>query len=147
MSSNPLSEIRLLLAAKGLPVAFLATVDGEGKPRVRPISLIATPQGFYIATSRKSRKSLEISHSGDVEWVTLFPDDGGTGYLRLAGKASEIVGEEKVLAVEESQYPVGTYWSGVHDPDFVVYRIDPYRAEYIRPGDNDAIDVTDEFTG
>jgi general stress protein 26 len=146
MNSNSLSEIRLLLAAQELPVAFLATVDDAGKPRVRPISLMSTPQGFYIATSRKSRKSVQIVNHSEVEWVTLFPTDAGTGYLRLFGKAKEVHGEEKSRTIEETQYPVRTYWNGVDDPDFIVFRIDPLRVEFIRPGDNDAIDVTHDFT-
>jgi general stress protein 26 len=106
---------------------------------------MATPRGFYIATSRKTRKHEEIQHNPSVEWVTLFPTEKGTGYLRLAGDAREVEGEEKRSAVEESDYPVDKYWNGVEDPDFVVFNIAPRRVEYIRPGEDDARDVTDTF--
>jgi len=139
------NEIKLYLAAQERPTAFLATIDSLGNPRVRPVTLMATPQGFYIATSRKTRKAEEISHHNFVEWVTLFPTESGTGYLRLAGKVDEVIGEEKRNAVVETDYPVSLYWDGVSDPDFVVFKIIPDRVEYIRPGENDAQDVTETF--
>lgn len=145
MKQNILNEIKLLLAAEERPVVFLATKDGEGNPRVRPVSLMSTPGGFYIATSRRSRKAAEIAGHRCIEWVTLFPTDQGTGYLRLAGKAEEVNGEEKRRAVSETGYPVDEYWDGVSDPDFIVFRIQPNRVEYIRPGENDALDVTETF--
>jgi general stress protein 26 len=145
MNSTTLNEIRLLLATRELPVAFLATVDETGNPRVRPFSLMATPAGFYLATSRKTRKAVEIMRNNSVEWVTLFPTESGTGYLRLSGAAVEVAGEEKMHTLQESQYPVHTYWTGLNDPDLVVFRIDPTHVEFIRPGENDAADVTDNF--
>lgn len=145
MATNILNEIKLLLAAQDRLIAFLATLDKEGHPRVRPITLMVTPRGFYIATSRKSRKAKEISHHRCIEWVTLLPNDGNTGYLRFAGDAIEVSGEEKRNAVAENDYPVEKYWTGVDDPDFVVFRIHPGRVEYIRPGENDALNVTETF--
>jgi general stress protein 26 len=146
MDNSLLNEIKLYLAAQEYPTAFLATKDADGNPRVRPVTLMATPQGFYIGTSRKTRKAAEIGHHNLVEWVTLFPAAGGTGYLRLAGEANEVAGEEKSHAVEETNYPVSTYWSGIDDPDFVVFKIHPARVEYIRPGENDVRDVTESFS-
>ena len=145
MPDNILNEIKLYIAAQEFPTAFLATKDSEGNPRVRPVTLMVTPQGFYIGTSRKTRKAAEIEGHNSVEWVALLQTDEGTGYLRMAGKASEAVGDEKKSAVEETNYPVQNYWNGVDDPDFVVYRIDPHRIEYIKPGENDAVDVTETF--
>ena len=141
-----LNEIKLLLSAQDNPIAFLATRDADGHPRVRPVSLMTTPRGFYIGTSRQSRKAEEIGHHECVEWVTLLPGDGTTGYLRFSGNAIEVEGEEKINAVQENDYPVDKYWSGgINDPDFVVYRIKPGRVEYIRPGENNALDVTQIF--
>ncbi len=145
MDSNIINEIKLFLATQNHPVAFLATMDKKGNPRVRPVTLMVTPQGFYIGTSRKTRKAEEIENHSFVEWVTLFPTENGTGYLRLMGQADEISGNERKETVEESAYPVDTYWTGVDDPDFVVYKITPDRVEYIRPGENDAMDVTETF--
>ncbi len=146
MTVNNLSEIKLLLAASERPIIFLATADPEGIPHVRPVNLMITPQGFYIGTSRRSRKVTDIRQRHQVEWVTLFPTEEGTGYLRIAGEAREVNGAEKHHAIEETGYPVNTYWSGVEDPDFAVFRIDPVRVEYIRPGENDPLDVTSQFT-
>ncbi len=145
MDEKILREIKLYLAAQAHPTAFLATADRNGDPRVRPVTLMATPRGFYIATSRGTRKTEEILRHPRVEWVTLFSTEKGTGYLRLAGDAREVEGEEKRSAVEESDYPVNKYWNGVEDPDFVVFKIVPQRVEYIRPGEDDARDVTDTF--
>lgn len=145
MDNNVLNEIKLLLAAQESPIAFLATLDKTGNPRVRPVTLMVTPQGFYIATSRKSRKASEIQGHNNVEWVTLLPGEEGTGYLRFAGSTREVEGEEKQSTVEENDYPVDKYWEGVDDPDFAVFRIEPQRVEYIRPGEDLAMDVTRIF--
>ena len=145
MSENILNEIKLLLTAQEQPVAFLATVDAEGHPRVRPITLMVTPRGFYVATSRSSRKAADIDHHHCVEWVTLLPYEKLTGYLRFAGDAREVQGEEKRETIEENNYPVDQYWSGIDDPDFVVFRIEPRRVEYLRPSESDARDVTEIF--
>jgi general stress protein 26 len=146
MNNNLLNEIKLLLATQDSPIAFLATLDAQGHPRVRPVTLMVTPRGFYVATSRQSRKASEIHAHNSVEWVTLLPGENGTGYLRFAGSPREVEGEEKQSAVEENDYPVTKYWQGVDDPDFVVYRIKPERVEYIRPGEDAAMDVTQTFT-
>jgi general stress protein 26 len=145
MNSENLAEIKLLLAAKERPVAFLATVNPQGQPRVRPLNLMVTPNGFYLATSRKSRKVAELEVHHAVECVTIFPTEDGTGYLRIAGEAVEVKGAEKKRAVEETQYPVKKYWKGVSDPDLAVYRIEPQRVEFIRPGEDDPMDVTPHF--
>ena len=145
MNSENLAEIKLLLAAKERPVAFLATVNQQGHPRVRPLNLMVTPNGFYLATSRKSRKVAELAVHHAVECVTIFPTEDGTGYLRIAGEAVEVRGAEKKKAVEETQYPVKKYWKGVGDPDLAVFRIEPQRVEYIRPGEDDPMDVTPHF--
>ncbi len=145
MNNNILNEIKLLLAAQQIPITFLATLDKTGHPRVRPVTLMVTPRGFYVATSRKSRKASEIQGHNIVEWVTLLPGENGTGYLRFAGAALEVSGEEKLETVEENDYPVDKYWQGVNDPDFVVYRTEPERVEYIRPGEEAAMDVTQTF--
>jgi len=145
MNSENLAEIKLLLAAKERPVAFLATVNQQGQPRVRPLNLMVTPKGFYLATSRKSRKVAELAVHQAVECVTIFPTEDGTGYLRIAGEAVEVRGAEKKRAVEETQYPVKKYWKGVSDPDLAVFRIEPQRVEYIRPGEDDPMDVTPHF--
>ncbi len=147
MNSHNLSEIRLLLAAEERPIAFFATVDQAGHPRVRPLNLMITPKGFYIATSRRSRKVAELKGRNLVEWVTLFPTDQGTGYLRIAGPVREVKGAEKHDAVEETHYPVAAYWKGVDDPDLVVFRVEPQRVEYIRPGENDPLDLSAGFGG
>lgn len=146
MNHESLNEIKLLLAAEERPIVFLATVDPEGKPRVRPLNLMSTPRGFYIATSKKSRKIRELKGSDAVEMVTIFPTEKGTGYLRITGKAREVNGQEKRSTIEETHYPVEKYWNGVDDPDFMVFRIDPERVEYIRPGEDDPMDVTATFS-
>ncbi|TKJ36858.1 hypothetical protein CEE37_14840 [candidate division LCP-89 bacterium B3_LCP] len=145
MSKNTLNEIKLLFAAQEQHVVYLATLDSSGHPRVRPVTLMVTPSGYYIATSRMTRKAAEIRECDKVEWVTLFPGERGTGYIRFAGNTIEVFGQEKRQAVEENDYPVEKYWTGIDDPDFVVFRIEPERVEFIRPGENDALDVTDTF--
>ena len=146
MSEPKMDEIKQLLAEREHPIAFLATVDAEGYPQVRPLTLMAYGNDFFLATGTSSRKAAQITQNDCVEFVTLLPKGDNTGYLRVMGHAHR-VNDSKLAAkvVEACGYPVEKYWQGVEDSEFFMVQIKPLRVEYMKPGEFEAIEVTSEY--
>lgn len=148
MVESKLEEIRLRLSKLKHPQSFLATVDNSGAPQVRPVTLMVYDDSFYLATSRSTRKARQIVDDNRVEFVTPFSEEGHGGYLRVMGLVQPISDLALMGKITDAtSYPVTVYWRGVDDPDFFLFRVNPLRVEYMKPGDNDAAEVTDEFAG
>ena len=146
MSKLMLEEMRSRLAQLNRPQAFLASLSDSGAPQVRPVTLMLDGDCFYFATARSSRKARQITINGRVEFVTLFCEGGCSGYLRVQGLAREIRDPKLVeLITTACHYPVLEYWKGVDDPEFFFFEVTPQRVEYMKPGAESAIEVTDEF--
>ncbi|MFH2054544.1 MAG: pyridoxamine 5'-phosphate oxidase family protein [bacterium] len=146
MSEAKFEEIAQLLAEREHPVAFLATVDVQGFPQVRPLTLMSHGKDFYLATSTSSRKALQLTRDDRVEFVSLLPKEGNTGYLRVMGNAKRVVDPALAKKVTEAcGYPVKKYWQGVEDDDFFLIRVEPQRVEYMKPGEFEAIEVTRDY--
>ena len=146
MTLPVLTEIVARLEQSQNPRAFLATLDSHGSPQVRPVTVMHYAGRFYFATARSSRKAKQIATDGRVEFVTTFSEGGNSGYLRVQGVAAEIRDFHLARKVTTAcSYPVSNYWLGVEDPDFFFIGIAPERIEYMKPGENDAVEVTNEF--
>jgi len=146
MTELMLEEMRSRLARLNRPQAFLASLSAGGAPQVRPVTLMLDGNCFYFATARSSRKAKQIAIDGRVEFVTLFCESGCSGYLRVQGLAREIRDLKLVERITTTcHYPVTEYWKGVDDPDFFFFEVTPQRVEYMKPGAESAIEVTDEF--
>jgi general stress protein 26 len=145
-SASALDEVREYLSQKELPIAYLATVDADGAPQVRPLTLMFYRDSFYFATFRKSHKAQQISRDKRVEFVTMFHNNPFTGYIRVMGTVQEIPDLPIRLEITTAcKYPVTEYWKGVDDPDFLFFKATPARVKYNRPGEFDELDVTEEF--
>lgn len=146
MNKSMFEDMRSRLAQLNRPQAFLASLSDSGAPQVRPVSLMLDGDCFYFATARSSRKAKQIAKDGRVEFVTLFCEGGCSGYLRVEGLAREIRDLKLVERITTGcHYPVLEYWKGVDDPDFLFFEVAPRRVEYMKPGAESAIEVTDEF--
>jgi len=146
MPEAKFEEIQKLMAEREHPVAFLASVDAEGFPQVRPVTLMAHGKDFYLATATSSRKAVQIRNDDRVEFVSLLPRDGNTGYLRVMGHAKRVT--DLALAEKVTKacgYPVEHYWEGVSDDNFFMVKVAPVRVEYMKPGEFGAIEVTEEY--
>jgi general stress protein 26 len=139
-------EIEARLAKTKHPTAFLATVDSDGAPQVRPVTLMVTAGDFYLGTSSSSRKAEQISSDSRVELVTVFCEGENNGYLRVMGNAEPVADKGLIERVTQTTgYPLTDYWQGADDPDFFFCRIKPTRVEYMKPGEIAATEVTDEY--
>jgi general stress protein 26 len=146
MSEPKMDEIKQLLAERKHTIAFLATVDAEGYPQVRPLTLMTYGNDFFLATGTSSRKAAQIMKNDRVEFVTLLPKGEFTGYLRVMGHAERVTDSELARKVAEAcDYPVEKYWQGVEDSEFFMVKIKPIRVEYMKPGEFAAIEVTSEY--
>ncbi len=107
----------------------LATIDGD-QPRLRPISPVRT-DGFtvYIANLRGYNKTLEIAANPKVELCYL---DEHHDQVRITGVA-EIVHDHAVLQqVWDANPLLRQYLGTIHNPDLVLYRVDPVRVRYMK---------------
>ena len=146
MNKLMFEEMRSRLAQLNRPQAFLASLSDSGAPQVRPVTLMLDGDCFYFATARSSRKAKQITIDGRVEFVTLFCEGGCSGYLRVQGLAREIRDPKLVERITTAcHYPVLAYWKGIDDPEFFFFEVTPQRVEYMKPGAESAVEVTDEF--
>jgi len=124
----------------------MASLSQDGSPQVRPVTLMFDDGRFYFATSRTSDKAAQILRDDRLEFVTVFSEGGYSGYLRVCGHGQVISDREVVERVTtQHEYPVREYWTGLDDPDFFFFRVAPTRVQYLKPGDERAVEVTDEF--
>jgi general stress protein 26 len=146
MTESIPQEVYQYLGRTDHPQSFLATVDADGAPQVRPVTLMIYENAFYLATSKSSRKALQITHDKRVEFVAPFCDGAHNGYLRVMGLALPVDDLALVTKITTAhKYPVAEYWNGVDDPDFFCLQVTPTRVEYLKPGATNAVEVTGEF--
>jgi general stress protein 26 len=116
---------------------YLATAEGT-QPRVRPVTLLDIEKKFWIATSPRSAKARQIFRNPNVEFCLSLKEECGEGYVRVSGVA-DAEKDDAVRAHIGSQIPFLTqHWSGVDDPNFLLFRITRVEVEYMRPGDMEA---------
>ncbi len=117
------------------PTLFLATWDGEC-PRVRPVTLVRDGLSFYFSTGRMDNKSKQIASYPRVEFLVLLKKEF-TGYLRVSGKAVEMVGPEKHEVWKRGKgFDLKQYWEGgLDDPRCIMFRIVPDSVRLLVPGE------------
>lgn len=124
--------------------AYLATAnaDADYLPEVRPVSLMEHDGHFYIATGAGSRKAKEMQRHPFASALVHFRDNQYSGYLRIAGRVETVMSPEKRAVIAEATgYPVLHYWQRYDNPELFFAEIKPLRVEFMKPGDNDAVEV------
>ena len=109
---------------------MLATVDHEGRPRVRPVSPLRN-DGFtvWVASIRSSNKTAEIEGNAAVELCYM---DEGHDQVRISGVAEAIDDRETKLELWEATPLLKQYLGSVDNPEFVLYRVRPERVRFMR---------------
>ncbi|MBI4677136.1 MAG: pyridoxamine 5'-phosphate oxidase family protein [Elusimicrobia bacterium] len=144
-------EIRGFFPSPHRAIAILATVDAERDfaPETRPMTLMESGWHFYVATGAGTRKAREMRTHAKVAALVTFRNEKFSGYLRLSGSAEPVddPSERKRIA-DSASYNLECRWKGgAGDPDLAFFHIVPERIEYMRPGDDDANDVTNALLG
>ncbi len=75
----------------GIPPAFLATIRGDGRPRVHPVTPIITSDGMYVFMEPTSPKGRDLRERGSFAMHNGVRDNQGTGgEFFLAGRAQAV---------------------------------------------------------
>ncbi len=121
------AEERLWEIVEESEIALFIT-QGDGHPRVRPMTLLAYEEegGVWFATSKSSRKVEEIAKNPKV--TVCFLNLEGGAYAQLFGTASVV--EDKEMKEEFWSEEWEEYWEGPQDPDYVLLYVEVQRAEY-----------------
>ncbi len=109
---------------------FLATVDENGQPRVRPVSPVRV-EGFtiYVANLRSYHKTAEIAAHPQVELCYL---DERHDQVRITGLA-ETLTDPVLLAEIWSANPLLRQYLGTpENPELIIYRISPLQVRFMR---------------
>ena len=139
------TEIRGFFPTPHKATACLATADAarDFAPEVRPVTVMERDWLFYVATTARTRKAREMAAHAKAAILIMFRKDGCSGYLRVAGNAEPVddVAARKGIA-DAVSYRLENHWKGPDDPDLAFIKIVPERVEFMRPGEDDAKDVT-----
>jgi general stress protein 26 len=120
---------RALAVIAADPFPMLASDDG-GQPRVRPVSPVKT-DGFtvFVASLRSSGKTAELERNPRVELCYLTKDHD---QVRLTGVCELVTDRGLRQQIWDSNSLLRAYLGSVDNPEFVLYRISPTRARYMR---------------
>lgn len=110
---------------------MLATVDEDGKPRVRPVSPVRVDEDFtvYVANLRSYHKTAEIEAHPDVELAYLSPSHD---QVRIEGKAIVETDAETIEGIWKSNPLLKQYLGTPENPEFILYRIQPAQVRFMR---------------
>jgi general stress protein 26 len=118
---------------------MLATVDGSGQPRVRPISPVRV-DGFtiYVANLRRYGKTRELSANPRCELCYL---DEQHDQVRITGNAEILTDPAALHAIWEANPLLRRYLGTADNPELIIYRIRPTRVRFMREWALDYIEV------
>lgn len=108
------------------PVQYLATVDLDGKPRVRPFQFMLEEEGkLYFCTNNQKNVYKQLKKSPYVEITTSSPT---FAWIRLRGKAvfSDDIKIKK--AIIESNELVKSQYQTANNPIFKIFYLDEAKA-------------------
>jgi hypothetical protein len=93
-------------------VAYLATVDGAGSPRVHPVTPIVSPGGLFVFMEPTSPKGRDLERGSRYALHCAVEDEGGGGgEFRIRGSARRVTDPQlRDLAAAHAPYdPAGDY--------------------------------------
>jgi len=116
---------------KAAKFPMLATVDEEGRPRVRPVSPVRVDGNFtvYIANLASYQKTAEIEANPKVELAYLAPEHD---QLRISGRAERVTEEALIKEIWEANPLLKHYLGSPENPEFILYRVLPEQVRFMR---------------
>lgn len=108
---------------KTQPLMYLATLD-EGKPRVRPMSLIYHKNQCWCCTIEGRPKIEQIKSDSNMEFALNAHDRDDLGTIRGLGKAFIIDDLDTKKEISEVIPWFSGYWKSYDDPKFILIRLD-----------------------
>lgn len=131
-----------VIAAAKFPM--FATVDREGRPRVRPVSPVRVDDDFtvFVANLASYRKTAEIAANPHVELAYLAPDHD---QLRISGTAEVVTDAATINSIWEKNPLLRQYLGTPDNPELIIYRVVPAQVRFMREWALDYHEVP--FTG
>jgi general stress protein 26 len=121
-------------------VVYLATAEGP-QPRVRPMTLIKTGEGFYMITGARggvqARKLVQIRGNPRVEYYLTLEGESGNGFIRGEGVAAEVEDKETKARVYDLIGWAKNFFDTVDHPDYVLLKLEHTGFSYRKPGEYD----------
>ena len=107
-------------------VQYLATVDLDGKPRVRPFEFMLEKEGkLYFCTNNQKNVYKQLKKSPYVEITTSSPT---FAWIRLKGKAVFSDDMKIKKAIIESNELVKSQYQTANNPIFKIFYLDEAKA-------------------
>ena len=124
----------------GMPTAYVATV-AEGRPQVRPLTVMHVDGRLYTLTGTESNKVKQIRTDPRFELCITWKDGESTGYVRAEGEA-EIVEDpaERAAAADAAPY-FDTYWNGADDPTYTLLHMRMETIHLMRPNEMEEVTI------
>jgi uncharacterized pyridoxamine 5'-phosphate oxidase family protein len=130
----------------GMYLSFLATVDEEGKPRVRPVMGILVERKVYFTTKTGANKAKEMALNPPVELLIPHPGAGVFGYVRFSGEAFRIFdGKFSQEILERFSYSPDRYIQRGEGEDICMFELIPIRIDQYLPDEKRERDITNHF--
>jgi uncharacterized pyridoxamine 5'-phosphate oxidase family protein len=127
-------------------LAFLATVDEDGKPHVRPVIGILAERKIYFTTNEGAKKAKEVALNPPIELLVPEQGAGGLGYVRFSGEAFRIFDESLIRAtMVRFAYSPSRYIHIKEDESVCMYELIPVRVDRYLTAERREKDITDEF--
>ena len=124
----------------GMPTAFVATVQ-DGKPQVRPLTVMHIAGHLYVLTGTGSNKVKQIRSDPRFELCITWKDGESFGYVRAEGNAVIIEDpSEKEAAAKAAPY-FDTYWKGADDPAYTLLRLKMETIHLMRPNEMEEVTI------
>ena len=125
---------RILAILQQPQLAGLATITHDGKPWVRYVMTVASPDmTIRCATFISARKVLQIQENPEVHLTCGITDPRNmTPYLQVQGRATLNTGKEARHGFWSDM--LASIFDGPDDPKYGVLEIKPYYIEYVSPG-------------
>ncbi len=115
-------------------IIYLAT-SKEGKPAVRPVTLIYFENEFFFATGGKDAKFDQIKANNNVEFCYSISDEKNSGYIRGFGIATIIVDIPTKQKIMDNIDFIKMFWTNADDPEYALLKIELKEVEYLKIGE------------
>lgn len=132
----------------GIYLAFLATVDEEAKPHVRPVMGILADGKIYFSTKESAQKTRQLALNPPIELLVPEQGESGLGYVRFSGEAFRIFDEHLIRAIlTQVAYSPARYIHMGPDETVSLYELIPIRVDRYLPDEKQERDITERFPG
>ena len=114
---------------------YLATIAGQGRPTLRPVSIFLVGRKICFCTGTDDAKVKQLEKNPRVEVCIPVNRGRWRGYYRVAGDAQLVKDAASRRRIfKKIPYRAEEFWKGPDDPLFTAVLIKPQKSRYLAPG-------------